>query len=309
MKLAISIAEDGYRPPLRETWSSGVNFLIGSCWSHNQKLRPDLGQVMKSLKHILQGDHELIMSSEVPNLTSDVLSATGKLHLAPGALWRRVETPPSKIVLGKVLGEGTSSKVHLCTFRDAKAACKIFRNTSEESAFKEIEITFALRHPNVIGLYAWFQLKGEAGFSMLWPTACIDCSMLHFQYLRSIDRRNAHADGYGHRVGGRHVGGSLQRDKRGKVHVPTGAPDHPGSGQRIGAHAPYADADHPPRRQVDERVGQRRRRNAGGQDRRLRELIAKQQSEREKLNRKARGRLTRASFVRACSLFHLSFHS
>ena len=41
------------------------------------------------------------------------------------------------------------------------AACKIFRNTEEEKAFKEIEITFSLRHPHVIGLYAWFQIKGE----------------------------------------------------------------------------------------------------------------------------------------------------
>ena len=37
----------------------------------------------------------------------------------------------------------------------------MFRNSEEEKALKEIEITFSLRHPNVIGLYAWFKEKGK----------------------------------------------------------------------------------------------------------------------------------------------------
>ena len=38
-----------------------------------------------------------------------------------------------------------------------QAAVKTFRDTSKESAFKEIEMTFSLRHPNVVGMYAWFR--------------------------------------------------------------------------------------------------------------------------------------------------------
>ena len=37
-----------------------------------------------------------------------------------------------------------------------QAAVKTFRDTSKESAFKEIEMTFSLRHPNIVGMYAWF---------------------------------------------------------------------------------------------------------------------------------------------------------
>lgn len=37
------------------------------------------------------------------------------------------------------------------------AAVKTFRDTSKKSAFKEIEMTFSLRHPNIVGIYAWFQ--------------------------------------------------------------------------------------------------------------------------------------------------------
>ena len=37
------------------------------------------------------------------------------------------------------------------------AAVKTFRDTRKESAFKEIEMTFSLRHPNIVGLYAWFE--------------------------------------------------------------------------------------------------------------------------------------------------------
>ena len=37
----------------------------------------------------------------------------------------------------------------------------MFRNTKEESAAKEIEMLFSLRHPNVIGIYAWFREPGQ----------------------------------------------------------------------------------------------------------------------------------------------------
>ena len=51
--------------------------------------------------------------------------------------------------------------MYVCTFRNEQAALKIFRNTTKESAFKEIEIMFAMRHPNVIALYAWVFMKGS----------------------------------------------------------------------------------------------------------------------------------------------------
>ena len=89
------------------------------------------------------------------------------LHLAPGALWRRIETRPNDVALGEVIGEGAYSRVHRCTFMNRVAACKIFRNSSEESAFKEIEIMFSMRHPHIIGLYAWFQIKGWFFFLFL----------------------------------------------------------------------------------------------------------------------------------------------
>ena len=87
--------------------------------------------------------------------------AKGDPHLAPGALWRKVETQPQKIVLEDVIGEGSYSTVHRGKFQERIVAVKIFRNTTKESAFKEIEILFSLRHPHVIGLYAWFRIKGE----------------------------------------------------------------------------------------------------------------------------------------------------
>ena len=53
------------------------------------------------------------------------------------------------------------ARVNKGTFRNVPVAVKTFRNSTEEKAFKEIEMMFALRHPNIIGMYAWFQLKGE----------------------------------------------------------------------------------------------------------------------------------------------------
>ena len=52
--------------------------------------------------------------------------------------------------------------VYKCSFPGNKsAALKEFRNTKEESAVKEIEMLFSLRHPNVIGIYAWFREPGQ----------------------------------------------------------------------------------------------------------------------------------------------------
>ena len=56
--------------------------------------------------------------------------------------------------------ESTGS-VYECRYRGELAALKIFKKATEESAFKEIEITFALRHPYVIGVYAWFREQGR----------------------------------------------------------------------------------------------------------------------------------------------------
>ena len=99
------------------------------------------------------------------------LESAASSHLAPGALWRRVETQPQNIMLGKVIGEGASATVHKGTFQDKTVAIKIFRNATEEKAFKEIEMMFSLRHPNIVGLYAWFQLRGamtQLGVVMEW---------------------------------------------------------------------------------------------------------------------------------------------
>ena len=159
MKLAVDIATEGLRPPIRESWNPAMSFLITSCWSDLAMLRLDLGQVMSSLSMIMTGLQGLITLDSAKAAAAEAKKA-GPLHLAPGALWRRVKTIPKAIVLGEIIGQGSYSKVHKGTFQKKQVAVKIFRNTSEESAFKEIEIMFSLRHPNVIGLYAWFQLKG-----------------------------------------------------------------------------------------------------------------------------------------------------
>ena len=79
-------------------------------------------------------------------------TATQHMHTA--------ETQVQNVNLGKVLGQGAYSEVHECTFQKRQAAAKVFRNTDENKAFREIEMMFSLRHPNIIGLFAWFQIKG-----------------------------------------------------------------------------------------------------------------------------------------------------
>ena len=81
--------------------------------------------------------------------------------LPPGEPWRRVEIRDTSMVKkGEILGSGSFSTVYRSSFRNEPAAIKLFRNTEEDKAFREIETSFALRHPNIIGLFAWFQEKG-----------------------------------------------------------------------------------------------------------------------------------------------------
>lgn len=52
-------------------------------------------------------------------------------------------------------------EVYKCLYKGELTALKLFRNTSDEDAIKEIEVMFALRHPNIIGLYAWVVQSGQ----------------------------------------------------------------------------------------------------------------------------------------------------
>ena len=64
-------------------------------------------------------------------------------------------------------------------FKGQPAAFKLFRNTEEDKAFREIEIMFALRHPNVIGLYAWTRDEGLGQLGILVELADGDLEALY----------------------------------------------------------------------------------------------------------------------------------
>lgn len=114
---------------------------------------------MYSLSMIMDGTHGLISKAANDTAVSYDSEKVVDTYMVPGALWRKVEVQPASVILGEVLGKGAFSTVYKCVFKQKDAALKLFRNATEENAFKEIEITFALRHPNIIGLYAWVQRK------------------------------------------------------------------------------------------------------------------------------------------------------
>ena len=166
IKLAMDVAQKGYRPKIPEEWNPALSILITSCWSQDASMRPSLGLVMSGLGVILSSDNVKITDKSAPLVrpTSQAVDT----DIAPGELWRRVECPYNAVklakVLGhaKVLGQGSFATVYECTFQGKKCAFKLFRNTEEEKAFREIEMTFSLRHPHIIGLYGWSQDKRSA---------------------------------------------------------------------------------------------------------------------------------------------------
>lgn len=113
MKLAYHVATKEHRPELRQSWIDPVRLLISSCWSDEPSLRPDFGQIMSTLDTIMAREEDGCISkatSQTQLLSTEAKSVRNKvdeLHLAPGELWRKVETQKENIEFGKVLGKGS----------------------------------------------------------------------------------------------------------------------------------------------------------------------------------------------------------
>ena len=149
MRLAKDIA-DGKRPCIHENWNPAVSCIIVACWADDPALRLPLGRAAVLIAKVAQVGNKARQVASGESTTS-----AGLIQLAPGERWRRVQTNIVNVTLGKILGSGSFSTVYACKFQGKDAAFKLFRNATEEKAFKEIEMMFSLRHPNIIGMYAW----------------------------------------------------------------------------------------------------------------------------------------------------------
>ena len=115
---------------------------------------------MTSLSMIITAGGDMVTVTTLP-AKAETKEKSANPDLPPGEPWRRVEIKDvSKVNKGEIIGSGSFSTVYKSSFSNEPAAIKLFRNTEEDKAFREIEMSFALRHPNIIGLFAWFQVKG-----------------------------------------------------------------------------------------------------------------------------------------------------
>ena len=78
-----------------------------------------------------------------------------------------IKIQPTALKQGPKIGSGASSTVYHCRFSGKDVAVKFFNALKTDSARKEIEILFELRHPNVVGILGWFQtvpkMRGHMG--------------------------------------------------------------------------------------------------------------------------------------------------
>ena len=113
MKLAYHVATERHRPKLRESWIQPVCVLISSCWADEPSLRPAFGQIMSTLDMIMARQEDGCIKNAPSNtmpMRTEIKESTNKvdgLHLAPGELWRKVETQKINIKFGEVLGKGS----------------------------------------------------------------------------------------------------------------------------------------------------------------------------------------------------------
>ena len=107
IKLAADVALNGYRPEIREdSWNPAISCLIISCWCDTIAIRPTLPNLMWCLTKIMEGTSGLITVQTKGGGAASKRKGYVEPDFTPGALWRRVETPPSKITLGEILGQG-----------------------------------------------------------------------------------------------------------------------------------------------------------------------------------------------------------
>ena len=85
------------------------------------------------------------------------------LFLVCDGVGKRTSTiiPAHNFVTTQTTQHHSFGEVYECLYKGELTALKLFRNTSDEDAIKEIEVMFALRHPNIIGLYAWVVQSGQ----------------------------------------------------------------------------------------------------------------------------------------------------
>ena len=111
MKFALDVSDHGYRPHLRGWWNPAVSLLISSCWSHDQRLRPEMRQVISSLKSIMSGAGGLITCGKMKGPVAQDGHSLGQEgvdenDLVVGEAWHRIEVDPRMITKGKTLAAG-----------------------------------------------------------------------------------------------------------------------------------------------------------------------------------------------------------
>ena len=163
----IRVAQNGLRPKLDGTWNGSVSMLMAMCWQEDPQARPNFHEISEILKKALDlatGPGPSLVGGSGGDERSNKMQRRNRSdaeNLSAIPLWRSAQVDPKSIIKGKLIGEGASADVFLATFRAKPAALKVFRGVQvgqESKCFNEIALTFELRHPNIIGMLAWFHI-------------------------------------------------------------------------------------------------------------------------------------------------------
>ena len=164
----LKIATERYRPEVPDDCDPEVRDCIRSCWSEDPRDRPsavDLQIRLHCFKALRCGAVEMV-EARVARLCKFTDSED---NLLAHELWKKMKASETEISLVKRIGQGACGDVHQGVFRGRDVAVKTFRDDDRRKSFHEIELLFELRHPHIIGLYAWFvtavscRLTGERG--------------------------------------------------------------------------------------------------------------------------------------------------
>ena len=161
------------RPEIPAEWNRGLQAVISMCWNDDPALRMDMASVVLHLKRIISiedlDDAALVGEEAAEDVAAEngtmeeIASSTRELgNLVKTETYKAIETVEANVQMGKRLGGGATADVFLGIFAGQKCAVKVFRTSSSEDSFKEVKLMYAMRHPAVIGIYAWF-LKKELG--------------------------------------------------------------------------------------------------------------------------------------------------
>ena len=196
--LAVSVAMKGLRPTMDEGWHPALKALLKDCYEAVPSSRPTFSEVVLRLRSVIDEMSAGEKAEVAGGTDAEHTARSMDSNLLGLGLWRAIRTDFFNVLQGERIGgvssncarggfvtstrpslcnctssvtpsvsnvKGATADVYRGMYLNQPVALKVFRQLEASKARKEIELVFELRHPNIVGIFAFFQFPetGKVG--------------------------------------------------------------------------------------------------------------------------------------------------